>query len=685
MSLLLSTGIRGFISSAAKKSGGYVSTFVSGLSGWIINHNGDAEFKSIYARDKIVTNEYVYNRIRVTEDEEVVTSNGKILSATDNEDGTYTVYLDLREGDINPFAEGDLLQGYYHSTENSGVIYAVQKLTVIEDPNTDDQSMLVTCEDGSLPYKYMIIVRIGNTINSDRQSFIKISSRTNCQYFHDGINSFAALDNPDNVKCVLGKADMGLIPSWAQAAINGVRKWFGLIADGVILRGIFILKSSGTTVEDELDGVANKFVDVETNFEIREGQISSKVLLAETYAENAENSATSASGSALIATTKASEAKQTADGFNQTVTEKLTEVNNAALRAEDAASDASDILVSVTEKESSVTQTADGFVQTVTAVTKQAVDDAVDGADQAITDKVSTSVEQSATHWKAEILNGEDTVMAAINADASGVKIQGDKINLKGGVVVNGSFASPFHIYTDTFIGSDGSAHDYDNVVPTSYTSASEMTLSWDLSQSGRRRVLVNYKWGNNTSYGTVKIVAPEGKFFFENGFSYSDLYFSREVVELMGYGDETTFLGWIVLNRRNVRTTRAYGELTPILAQGIVNCYGENSLNMTFKTMRNSILNVERTGKGLYKVSIPSGWNLDNEYMVMATGKGYCMNPDLTRSDKPALASVIEQGTPYPGNPYFTVAITDGTALKDGSFFFTMYSTADWGLYPNN
>ena len=116
----------------------------------------------------------------MTEDEEVVTSNGKILSATDNEDGTYTVYLDLREGDINPFAEGDLLQGYYHSTENSGVIYAVQKLTVIEDPNMDDQSMLVTCENGSLPYKYMIIVRIGNAINPDRQSFIKISSRTNC-------------------------------------------------------------------------------------------------------------------------------------------------------------------------------------------------------------------------------------------------------------------------------------------------------------------------------------------------------------------------------------------------------------------------------------------------------------------------------------------------------------------------
>ena len=559
MSLLLSTGIWGFITSAAKKSGGYVSTFVSGLSGWIINHNGDAEFKSIYARDKIVTNEYVYNRIRVTEDEEVVTSNGKILSATDNEDGTYTVYLDLREGDVNPFAEGDLLQGYYHSTGNSGVIYAVQKLTVIEDPNMDDQSMLVTCENGSLPYKYMIIVRIGNAINPDRQSFIKISSRTNCQYFHDGINSFAALDNPDNVKCVLGKADMGLVPSWAQAVIGGVRKWFGLIADGVILRGIFILKSSGTTVEEELDGMANKFVDIETSFEIREGQISSKVLLAETYAENAENSATSASGSSLIATAKASEAKQTADGFNQTVTEKLTEVNNAALRAENAASDASDILVSVTEKESSVTQTADGFVQTVTAVTKQAVDDAVDGADQAITDKVSTVVEQSATQWKVEVLNGEDTVMAAINADASGVKIQGDKVEIDGMLIAR-NLMIPIHVlpYEDPCTLDFNSSFSFDAKLYGNKQGGDYITLPNAAEYEGIECTIFNGRFATTRSYYGVTVQVHPGSFFLNLPHSNNNLPIGfvlplGKIIRLKAvsanFGESEDVIYWYVLN----------------------------------------------------------------------------------------------------------------------------------------
>lgn len=513
MSLLLSTGIWGFITSAAKKSGGYVSTFVSGLSGWIINHNGDAEFKSIYARDKIVTNEYVYNRIRVTEDEEVVTSNGKILSATDNEDGTYTVYLDLREGDVNPFAEGDLLQGYYHSTENSGVIYAVQKLTVIEDPNTDDQSMLVTCENGSLPYKYMIIVRIGNTINLDRQSFIKISSRTNCQYFHDGINSFAALYNPDNVKCVLGKADMGLVPSWAQAAIEGVRKWFGLIADGVILRGTFILKSSGTTVEEELDGMANKFVDIETSFEIREGQISSKVLLAETYAENAENSATSASGSALIATAKASEAKQTADGF----------------------------------------------VQTVTAVTKQAVDDAVDGADQAITDKVSTVVEQSATQWKVEVLNGEDTVMAAINADASGVKIQGDKVEIDGMLIAR-NLMIPIHVlpYKDPCTLDFNSSFSFDAKLYGGKTGGDYITLPNAAEYEGIECTIFNGCFATTRSYYGVTVQVHPGSFFLNlphlnNNLPIGFVLPLGKIIRLKAvsanFGESEDVIYWYVLN----------------------------------------------------------------------------------------------------------------------------------------
>ena len=94
MAGLINTGIWGFISSAkatgkkilnaaGEEVDEWVSTFVSGVSGWLIDKLGNAEFKSVFVREKFITNEFVYNRIRVTEDEEIVTSSIKIASYFD--------------------------------------------------------------------------------------------------------------------------------------------------------------------------------------------------------------------------------------------------------------------------------------------------------------------------------------------------------------------------------------------------------------------------------------------------------------------------------------------------------------------------------------------------------------------------------------------------------------------------
>lgn len=530
MAGLISTGIWGFICSATMKGGQMVSTFVSGLSGWMIDKLGNAEFKTIYCRDKFITNEFVYNRIRVTEDEEIISSSMKIASSLDNGDGTHTVYPDLREGDINPLASDDLAIGYYHNPAKAGVIYAVQKITVQSDPDTD-QAIIVACEDGSFPYPHMIIVRVGNLNDEDRQSFVRISSRTNCQYFYDGINSWAAYDDPEHVRCVLGKADMGLIPEWAVSAVGTVKRWFGLIADGVILRGIFILKSSNKTIEDEFDGVGKTITELETRFEIKEGQISSSVKEVQTYtakasefadaakgfagsaagsASDAEKTLTAitekesnitqtageitlkvsqidklvddASGTLLAITGKESSINQTAEGIEEkvseitkqvddatgileTISEKETSVNKTAegitakvtevtKKAEEAAGSASDAAGSAEiaiEKASEVKQTAEGFQSTVTEVATKAVTDAVTGATELIEEKVSTAVTQSAREWKVEVLGGEDTVLASINADESGIKIKGDKVEITGTLLAQIIMATGINI-ADKFI-----------------------------------------------------------------------------------------------------------------------------------------------------------------------------------------------------------------------------------------
>lgn len=516
MAGLSSTGIAGFIASA-KMTGKQilnaagklipecVSTFVSGVSGWMITQKGDAEFKSVYARDKFITNEFVYNRIRVTEDEEIISSSIKIASYVANEDGTFTVYPDLREGDINPLSDGDMLVGYFHNPVNGGVIYAIQKFTALDDPS-EDQSILLQPEEDSIPYKYMIIVRVGNIIDEDRQSFIRISSRTNCQYFYDGINSWNAYDDPAHVKCVLGKADIGLIPGWAIAVVGTVKRWFGLIADGVILRGTFVLQSSDKTIEDELDGVGDTITELETRFEIKEGQISASVEEVRTYVTSASDYATAAASSATSAansmkvvqeceasinvtarkittqvseittqvdaatdilkdiTEKESSINQTAEGINTKVSAAKTYSENAAASATAAANSAAASeaakLISV-EKASEAKQTADGFQNTVTEVTKKAVSDAVAGADTVIEEKVSTQVTQSAKEWKIEVMGADENgnpnkILAAINASKEGIKIQGDKIEITGTLLAQVIMATGLNVNDNFKVDKDG-------------------------------------------------------------------------------------------------------------------------------------------------------------------------------------------------------------------------------------
>lgn len=490
MAGLINTGIWGFISSAkatgrkilnvtGEEIDEWASTFVSGLSGWIIDKLGNAEFKSVFVRDKLITNEFVYNRIRVTEDEEIISSSIKIASYFDNEDRTFTVYPDLREGDINPLAENDLLMGYYHNPANSGVIYAVQKFTAVSDPSREDQSILLEPEDNAIPYRHMIVVRVGNLIDEDRQSFIRISSRTNCQYFYDGIDSWAAYDNPDNVKCTLGHADIGLIPAWAKDTVGSVRRWFGLIADGVIIRGTFILHND-KTIEDELNG---RETQIRGDFEIREDGITGKWQEVIKYAKDASDSAGAAAGSAGVAGEYEKSVRELSSEFNVNYgklsaefTEKVTKETGDSLGAITSATEqatgtlqltAKDFVLAFTDLVETKTQEATGEIDDAVEIHKSELNRTAQGltdkfketvtdAEGDIIKEIGTQVTQNARQWKVEVM-GEDkdgnpnTILAAINADESGIKIEGERVQISGQLLVEAIMTTGINI-DDKFI-----------------------------------------------------------------------------------------------------------------------------------------------------------------------------------------------------------------------------------------
>lgn len=114
-------------------------------------------------------------------------------------------------------------------------------------------------------------------------------------------------------------------------------------------------------------------------------------------------------------------------------------------------------------------------------------------------------------------------------------------------VTVKGSIRSPFSImppsldFSDNPIMPNMTDNVYNKGVSTSWLY--DFDLDWDESQSGRRVTLI----------GIYGIRAPQNKYFFEDGLRSSTLDIVDEIVELIGYGTEEGFHGWIVLNRKKI------------------------------------------------------------------------------------------------------------------------------------
>ena len=248
----------------------------------------------------------------------------------------------------------------------------------------------------------------------------------------------------------------------------------------------------------------------------------------------------------------------------------------------------------------------------------------------------------------------------------SGIFKNGTFTNVK----VIGSIRNPFSIANDSF-----DANYSDNVAMLSSGGGwlNTYSMPWDISQSGRRLSIVNYKWDSTMAQGQAVISAPSGKYFFEDGIQKSELKVSREIIEMIGYGTTTEFYGWIVLNRIDLMTSQKYGHCLKALAWGTVSG-GNSSSNtsITSNTFDGSTLRVSRQSEGLYRVSFPSTWfTYINNCRVILTGRGVCYN-----TSNPAKATLHSLGSDY-----FEVTISDDASENDGSFDFIIYNGSDFDI----
>ena len=209
----------------------------------------------------------------------------------------------------------------------------------------------VDCEEGSgMPETGDNVAVLGNRTNTARQKAqIDCAVGDSAPYRddYDGINSYSLVN-----RLITRIGNLNGITD----AVFGVLTGSGLYGTNVYLKGTFVLHS-GKKIEEAIDDVKNdlngRITDVETNFEIREGQISSKIKEVNIAVSNAKQSETNASGSATSAGVSANNASK------------------SATDAQGAATNAGKILEEVTLKESSVTQTAGEISTKVTEVNKK--------------------------------------------------------------------------------------------------------------------------------------------------------------------------------------------------------------------------------------------------------------------------------------------------------------------------
>ena len=237
-------------------------------------------------------------------------------------------------------------------------------------------------------------------------------------------------------------------------------------------------------------------------------------------------------------------------------------------------------------------------------------------------------------------------------------------------VKVIGSIRNPFNLANSSF------DVDYsDNVAMLSSNGGwlDAYSMPWDVSQSGRRLTIVNYKWGNTLAHGKAGISAPSGKYFFEDGIQKSQLKISREIIEMIGYGTTTEFYGWIVLNRIDLVTSQKYGHCLKALALGTVSGGNSNdNTSITSNTFDGSKLTVSRQSEGLYRVYYPSAWfSYSSNCHVILTGRGVCYG-----HSSPVKATLHSLGSGY-----FDVTTSDDATLNDGSFDFIIYNGSDFDI----
>ena len=305
--------------------------------------------------------------------------------------------------------------------------------------------------------------------------------------------------------------------------------------------------------------------------------------------------------------------------------------------------------------------------------------------------------------FPSEYKEGQTLMESFIKQTAESIVISADRIHLEGLITANknfkidtegtlyankgvlnyctvyGSVRSPFvtnnYQYSVTWEGETSivtsQEANYDNLINNS----GYHNIPFGVEQSGRTITIAH--WEGNS--GSVTYQAESGYYFYEDGVKKESITISREIVVLKGYGTSSKFLGWIVMSRTDLYTTRSYGRYARVLAMGKVVWSNSDYSLGTYITYDLSTITIEKVATGKVRVNIPADWNVESGKLVALVNA--ISDEDGVSGNGPMYAGISSYENTNSKVTSFVVNLADDSSRNNGSFQFVLFNMGDWDL----
>lgn len=206
------TFLRGIIANALSlfKKGASFGNFTPGISGAIIDENGEIEAKSLVLRSFLSVPELRYNRAIVFKGKQIISPGGgcvvkQFITVDEN---TWLVLPVLEEGEALSFKVDDILLAYWHDKDSqSGAFKGFREMKFRVTALSGEEGFIIVPKpgSGSIPAASMTLAHTGNFTDTERQTYIMIDSTlgNNSLTFFDDANTWDV--EPAQEKSWIGK------------------------------------------------------------------------------------------------------------------------------------------------------------------------------------------------------------------------------------------------------------------------------------------------------------------------------------------------------------------------------------------------------------------------------------------------------------------------------------------------